>query len=76
MYIIKEEHCLFHSFIQTKFVLMLPDAVQLNHVEKLKSLDFDNIKGTYGASIIAFPVDEGYQCSELKVDLRYVNMCI
>ena len=54
---------------------MLPDAVQLNHVEKLKSLDFDNIKGTYGASIIAFPVDEGYHCSQLKVDLRYVNMC-
>ena len=62
------------SFIQTRYVLVVPDAVRLNHAERFKGLDIYNLESTYKASIIAFPVDEGYHCSELKVELRLTNL--
>lgn len=61
------------NFIQTKYVLMVPDAVRLNHAEKLQNI-FHNTDSTYRTSVTAFPVDERYHCSGLNIDLRQWTM--
>ena len=49
---------------------MIPDAVRLHNVQKLKNFVFENLDGTDGIRIAAFCVDSQYQCAQLKVDLR------
>lgn len=49
---------------------MIPDAVRLHSVQKLKNFNFEFLDGTDGIRIAAFHVDSQYQCAQLKVDLR------
>ena len=58
------------SFIQTKYVLVVPDAVRLTNVEMIKNLDYNKLQRRYQTTIVAFPVGEEYHCSKLNIDLR------
>ncbi|CAB3990504.1 Fukutin-related [Paramuricea clavata] len=57
-------------YIKTKYVLMIPDAIRLHSIQKLKFFDFEILDGTDGIRIAAFHVDSQYQCAQMKVDLR------
>ena len=63
---------LISSYIKTKYVLIIPDAVRLETVEQLINFDFENLYGADGIRIAAFHVDNQYQCTQLKVNLRLV----